>query len=216
MALIYVGRWSFTGSEDGFSVNTIPDFLNPSQHRLSYYYLALVITVLVFLIIRRIMNSPTGRVLLAIRENEDRAQSIGYNTLRYKLMAIVVASVMAALAGVILFGLNKKVGPEMFGVRFTIQPLLMTIIGGIGTFSGPVLGATLLDLSEVIFNREYVIGGMTINIGQYWSLILGIAFIVAVLIFPQGIVGTLQKWWFKSRNPLPKIPEKEKAEAVGD
>jgi branched-chain amino acid transport system permease protein len=200
MAAIYVSRWAFTNAEDGFSVSAIPDFLNPTQNRLTYYYVALVITVLVFLIIRRLMNSPTGRVLLAIRENEDRAQSIGYDTLRYKLLAIVVASVMAALAGVLFFTLNKRVGSELFGTRFTIQPLLMTIIGGIGSFSGPVLGATLLELSEVLLNREFTIGDSIVNIGQYWSLILGIAFIVVVLLFPQGIVGSVQKQWFKWRN----------------
>jgi branched-chain amino acid transport system permease protein len=201
MVLIFVGRWAFTHAEDGFSVSAIPDFMNPTQHRLVYYYIVLAITVLVFLLIRRLVNSPTGRVLLAIRENEDRAQSIGYDTLRYKLLAIVIASVMAALAGILLFTFNKRVGAEMFGARFTIQPLLMTIIGGIGTFSGPVLGAALLDLSEEFLNREFVFGDMVINVGQHWSLILGIAFIVVVLIFPQGIVGTVQKQWYKWRNP---------------
>jgi branched-chain amino acid transport system permease protein len=215
MAAIYMSRWAFTNAEDGFSVSAIPDFLNPTTNRLSYYYVALVIAILVFLIIRRLMNSPTGRVMLAIRENEDRAQSIGYDTLRYKLLAIVVASVMAALAGVLFFTLNKRVGAELFGTRFTIQPLLMTIIGGIGSFSGPVLGAALLELSEVLLNREITIGETVVNIGQYWSLILGIAFIVVVLVFPQGIVGTVQKQWLKWRNK-PKPVELEKAKAVGD
>lgn len=201
MVLIFVGRWAFTQAEDGFSVSTIPDFLNSTQNRLFYYYIVLAITVLVFLLIRRLVNSPTGRVLLAIRENEDRAQSIGFDTLRYKLLSIVIASVMAALAGILLFTFNKRVGAEMFGARFTIQPLLMTIIGGIGSFSGPVIGATLLDLSEEFLNREFVFGDFVFNLGQYWSLLLGIIFIVVVLIFPQGIVGTVQKQWTKWRNP---------------
>ncbi|MEL6406695.1 MAG: branched-chain amino acid ABC transporter permease [Chloroflexota bacterium] len=217
MALIYVRVWAFTDAEDGFSVNALPDFINPTQNRLTYYYVALFFTIATFLIIRRLMNSPTGRVLLAIRENEDRAQAIGYNTLRYKLLAIVVASMMAALAGIIHFGFNKRVGPEMFSVRFTIQPLLMTIIGGIGTFSGPVLGATLLDLSEVIFDREFEFGEFVLNVGEYWSLILGIAFIVVVLVFPQGIVGSVRNQWAKWRsNNLSPPPDTQEASATGD
>jgi branched-chain amino acid transport system permease protein len=208
MAFIYVGRWRFTNSEDGFPITFIPEYLNPTKSRLTAYYIALVLTVLVFLIIRRIMNSPTGRVLLAIRENEDRAQSIGYDTLRFKLLAITVASMMASMAGIVHVLLNKKVGPEIMGVQFTIEPLLMTIIGGIGTHGGPVIGATLLHLGERILNREFIIGDFVLNIGQYWSLGLGISFILVVLIFPQGILGSINKWRLQRQLRATSQPER--------
>lgn len=217
MGFIWVGRWGFTQAEDGFPLTYVPDLINPTRNRLTYYYLAMLLAIAVFLVIRRLMNSPTGRVLLAIRENEDRAQAIGYNTLRYKLLSITVASMMAALAGIIHVGLNKKIGPEIMSVQFTIEPLLMTIIGGIGTFSGPVIGASLLHLSEKILDREFLILGAEINVGEYWSLMLGIAFIIVVLVFPQGVVGTLNRWFtnLRTRRKIPPVPT-EQAPAAGD
>lgn len=217
MGFIWVGRWGFTQAEDGFPLTYVPDLINPTQNRLTYYYLAMLLAIAVFLIIRRLMNSPTGRVLLAIRENEDRAQTIGYNTLRYKLLSITLASMMAALAGIIHVGLNKKIGPEIMSVQFTIEPLLMTIIGGIGTFSGPVIGASVLHLSEKILDREFLILGAEINVGEYWSLMLGIAFIIVVLVFPQGVVGTLNRWFtnMRTRRKIPPVPT-EQAPAAGD
>lgn len=218
MGFIWVGRWGFTNAEDGFGLRNVPDFINPTQNRLFYYYLVMVIAILVFLIVRRLINSPTGRVLLAIRENEDRAQAIGYNTLRYKLFAITLASMMAAVAGILHVVLQKKVGPEIMAVQYTIDPLIMTIIGGIGTFSGPVIGAVGLHLSERILNREFDLLGATLNIGEYWSLILGIAFVVVVLVFPTGVVGTFQAWQqkWRTRNSKSNAPPETRASEAGD
>lgn len=194
MAFIFVARWAVTNAEDGFALSNLPEIFNATRNRLFFYYFCLMAVVATFLVIRRLMYSPTGRVMLAIRENEDRAQSIGFDTLRYKLLAITLASMMAAGAGMMLVLLNKKVGPEIMSVNFTIEPLLMVIIGGIGTFSGPVVGATLLHLGERLLNREFSIAGAVINIGQHWSLLLGVTFIIVVLAFPQGVVGTFMKW----------------------
>lgn len=216
MAFIYVGRWQLTIAEDGFAIADLPDLFNPTQNRLFYYYFALVAAVLTFLFIRRLMFSPTGRVLLAIRENEDRARALGYNTLQYKLLAITAGSVMAAGAGMLHVILNKKVGPEIMSVTFTIEPLLMTIIGGIGTFTGPVVGAAGLHLSERILNREFEIAGSTLNIGEHWSLILGIAFILVVLIFPQGIVGTFNTWRAKQHTRKRNQTRSAEPSAAGD
>jgi branched-chain amino acid transport system permease protein len=195
MAWIFIGRWPVTNGEDGFSLSTMPQWLDPSQNRINLYYLGLALFVFVFLFIRRVVNSPTGSVFQAIRENEERAQTIGYHTLRYKLLAIVMAGMMAGMAGILHGVLNKKLGPEMFGVTYTVDALLMTIIGGVGTFTGPILGAGGLHLLNTQF-RDYVlvIGDVSINIGDSWLLIQGIIFIVVVLVFPYGIVGTWRRW----------------------
>lgn len=211
MAHIYIQRWPVTNSEDGFALSDLPALFNPTQNRLFYYYFCMIVVILVFLIIRRLMNSPTGRVLLAIRENEDRAQTIGYNTLRYKLISITIASIMASVAGMMLVVLNKKVGPEIMSVNYTIDPLLMVIIGGVGTHTGPVLGAVGLHLSERILNREFIIADLVVNIGQFWSLLLGIAFIVVVLAFPQGVVGTFKTWQARRRGKI-----RRKKDALSD
>jgi branched-chain amino acid transport system permease protein len=194
MFAIYFSRLPATGSEDGF-VLTLPAWLNPVGNRLLYYYITLILFVLVYAFVERMIGSPFGSVLLAIRENEPRAQAIGYNTLTFKLLAITLAGMLAALAGILQVIYNRKVDPASLGIAYTVDPLLMTIIGGIGTFSGPVLGAAGLHLSDrLLRDAKITIGGTVINIGSNWTLLLGIAFIVAVLVFPQGIVGTWQRW----------------------
>lgn len=199
MVAIYIGRWPVTNAEDGFPIDVLPELFNPTRNRLFLYYIALILAVITFVFIRRLINSPTGRVLMAIRDNEARAQAIGYNTLRFKVLAITLASTMAAGAGMMHVILARKVGPEILGVSYTIDPLLMTIIGGIGTIGGPIIGAAGLHLSERILNREFVFGSTVINVGQQWSLILGIAFIVVVMAFPKGVVGTFESWRARRR-----------------
>lgn len=201
MFFIFFVRFSLTGAEDGFTLKTFPVWLDPSHSRLNFYYLALALFVLTFLFVRRLMHSPTGAVLLAIRENEPRARAIGYNTLTFKLLAITLAAVLASVAGMLTVMMNQKVGPEMLGISYTVDPLLMTIIGGIGTFSGPVIGAAGLHLIDrQIRDLKFTVSSLTINIGESWALILGIIFILTVVIFPQGIVGTLSRLHWRKRS----------------
>ncbi len=195
MFYIYFSRWRVTNAEDGFALTDLPTWLDPTQNRLNFYYIALILFVFTFLFIRRIVNSPTGAVFKAIRENEDRAQSIGYNTLRYKLISITIAGMLAAVAGMLQILLNKKVGPEILGVAYTVDPLLMTIIGGIGTFNGPVIGSAGLHLLDVFLrDSTIIVFGSVVEISTIWNLLLGIIFIVVVIIFPHGIVGTWARW----------------------
>jgi branched-chain amino acid transport system permease protein len=195
MFFIFFGRFQLTKAEDGFAITDLPVWLDPSQSRLNFYYVALALFVLTFLFIRRLVKSPTGAVFKAIRENEDRAQALGYNTLRFKLLSITIAAMLAAMAGMLQVLLNKKVGPELLGVSYTVDPLLHTVIGGVGTFAGPVIGTAGLHLLDVLFrNSALTIGGLTIDIATIWPLLLGAIFILVVLIFPQGVVGTWQRW----------------------
>jgi branched-chain amino acid transport system permease protein len=112
--------------------------------------------------------------------------------------------------------LAKKIGPEILGVSYTVDALLMTIIGGVGTFVGPVLGAAGLELLDTVFrDAEVIIGPVTIQIGERWALILGVIFVVVVLVFPYGIVGTWRRW----RTPKAALhnPHSEKfADVVAD
>lgn len=199
MGFIWVSRWSLTNAEDGFSISNLPDVMNPTNNRLFFYYIGLVGVIFTFLFIRRLMFSPTGRIMLAVRENEDRARAIGYNTLIYKLSAITIASMMASGAGMLHVMFNKKVGPEIMGVPYTIDPLLMVIIGGVATFSGPLIGAAGLHLSERILSREELFGIDISFIDENWSLILGSIFVIVVLLFPNGIVGSYNQWRAKRR-----------------
>lgn len=195
MVWIYVGRWPLTNGEDGFSISRMPEWLDPARNRINLYYIALALFVFTFLFIRRLVNSPTGTVFQAIRENEERAKTIGYHTLTYKLIAITIASMMAGGAGMLHALLNKKIGPEMFSVVYTVDALLMTIIGGVGTFIGPVIGAGSLHIADVLF-RDADTTILGFNIGQNWLLITGFIFVLVVLVFPYGMVGT----WRRAQN----------------
>lgn len=197
---IFFGRLPATKAEDGLPITDLPELIDPARNRLVFYYLAMAIFVFTFVFIRRMVNSPTGAVFKAIRENEDRAQAIGFNTLTFKLIAITAAGMLASLAGMLYVLLNKKFGPEILSVNYTVSPLLMVIIGGIGTFTGPVLGASGLHLLDVLFRTLKIpVGSTVIELAKFWDLLLGIVFIVVVLIFPQGIVGTLNRWRTRNR-----------------
>lgn len=206
----FVENWALTGRDGGFSIKNLPSWIDSIQSRINLYYVALACFILTFLFIRRLVNSPTGAVLKAIRENEERAKAIGYNTLSYKLFSIVLASIMAGIAGILHGLLNKQgVSPQLFGVNYTVDALLMTIIGGVGTFTGPILGATGLHLADIAFRDRIIeIGGASIQLSDSWALITGLIFVLVVLVFPYGIVGTYYrvKIWINKRRTKPAPP----------
>ena len=178
---------AITGAEDGLHGIPVPDWLNPTDQRLTFYFVALAFMVIMYQIARRVVDSPPGRVMVAIRENEARAQMIGYNTFVYKLMAVTLAGVMAALAGFMNALWNLNATPDVLGVETTINALLMTIIGGVGTLIGPMLGAGVYQLLGYWLNATF---------GPRWPLIIGTIYILLVLFVPYGIVGT----WKLRRN----------------
>ncbi len=185
-----------TGAEDGFTFS-VPDWINATQNRLTFYYLALFYLLFAYWLIRRLVNSPTGRVMGGLRDNEDRALMLGYNTFWFKTLSIVIASMLASGSGILRALLNKGASPNVLGINFTMDPLLMTLIGGAGTYNGPVIGAFALRLTEQLLRDAILtLGPVEINIGERWALILGGLFILSVMVFPAGIVGT---WNLRSR-----------------
>ena len=173
----------YTGADDGLHGIYPPPAFSPTDHRTRFYFLALVFFVAMYLAARRLVNSPTGRVMVAIRENEGRAAMLGYNTFVYKLVALVAAGTMAALAGALSAFFNLGVTPAVLSVGTTINVLAMTIVGGAGTLTGPVLGAAIVHLLGYWLNRLF---------GPTWVLLFGVTFILIVVFLPYGIVGTVQ------------------------
>lgn len=194
-----------TGAEDGLHGIQVPAWMNPTDQRLTFYFLALAFCVIMYLIARRVVDSPPGRVMVAIRENEARAQMIGYNTFVYKLLAVTLSGVMAALAGLMNALWNLNATPDVLSVETTINALLMTIIGGVGTLTGPMLGAGVLQLLGYWLNDIF---------GPRWPLIIGAVYVLLVLFLPYGIVGTWQlrknnirAGWQRLLQPLRGQPE---------
>jgi branched-chain amino acid transport system permease protein len=177
----------FTGGEDG--LQGVPRGalfgLIPLASDLTLYYVVLAIFVAVFLAVIRIVHSPYGQVLKAIRENEPRAVSLGYDVDRYKLLAFVLSTAIAGLAGalktlVLGFATLSDVHWSLSG-----EVVLMTLLGGMGTFAGPVIGAvTIIGLQNFLADR----------VGSWVTVIIGVIFVVCVLAFRKGIVGELLAW----------------------
>ncbi|HJV97298.1 MAG TPA: branched-chain amino acid ABC transporter permease [Albitalea sp.] len=177
----------FTGGEDGLQgVGRGKLFgLLPLSSDMAMYYLVLAIFAGVFLLIIRIVHSPYGQVLKAIRENEPRAVSLGYDVDRYKLLAFVLSTALAGLAG----GLKTMVlgFATLSDVHWSLsgEVVLMTLLGGMGTFAGPVIGAvTIIGLQDYLADR----------VGSWVTVIIGAIFVVCVLAFRRGIVGELIAW----------------------
>lgn len=174
----------FTGGENGLQSVPRGSLLGvlPLQSDTAMYYLVLGAFLLVFLFIRRVVHSPFGQVLNAIRENEPRALSLGYDIDRYKLLAFMLSAALAGLAGslkalVLSFVTLSDVLQANSG-----EVILMTLVGGTGTFFGPVVGAGV-----IVTLQEY----LSDFFGGWVSVIIGSVFIACVLTFRRGIVGEL-------------------------
>ena len=183
MMYFFAVQAPFTGGEDG--IQAVPrgrlfGLFDLSQ-QMTMYFFVLAVFLAGFLLIYRIIHSPFGEVLKAIRENEPRAVSLGYKTNRYKLLAFVLSATLAGVAGAtkaIVFQLASLTDVH-WGMSGEV--VLMTLVGGLGTVFGPVLGAL------TIVSMENYLAQM----GQWVTVIQGVVFVVVVLLFRRGIIGEL-------------------------
>jgi branched-chain amino acid transport system permease protein len=172
---------AWTGADVGLQGVIVPDFLNTTNERFRLYLIALVATLLIYLAYQRFVDSPTGRVCVAIRENEDRALMLGYNTFYYKLIALSISSLTAAFAGFLHTVHQPIVSPNVASLGWTVAALLIILMGGVGTLSGAILGAALYRLLQYFLDRQF---------GEMASTLLGLIYVGLVLFLPFGIVGT--------------------------
>ncbi len=176
----------FTGGEDG--IQAVPrgrlfGVIDLAQPMAMYTFVA-VIFLAGFVLIWRVVHSPYGQVLKAIRENESRAISLGYDADRYKLMAFVISGGIAGLAGAtkaIVFQLAS-----LTDVHWTMsgEVVLMTLLGGLGTIFGPVVGAAI-----IITMQNYLA-----QLGAWVTVVQGVIFVICVLAFRRGVIGELGNW----------------------
>jgi branched-chain amino acid transport system permease protein len=215
-AQIVAEQWrTLTGGEDGLTFDVpavlstgfrlVPDrvmgvFING---RVITYYITFAASLILFLIMLRIVNSPFGLVLRAIRENEFRVEAMGYKVVAYRTLACVFSAVMASLAGALMALVLRYNGPDAtLSLALMIDILFMVVIGGMGTLYGSVIGAILVVLAQYYLKStlEAATGsmsGMPIMSALFhpdrWQLWLGIIFILIVTFVPQGIVGQLRR-----------------------
>lgn len=206
---------SITGGEDGITFK-VPEILRAGYRlmeeplfgvvlggRLIAYYAVFAGSLVLFLLLLRAVNSPFGRVLLAIRENDFRAEALGYRTVIYRTIANCLSALVATLAGVLYALWLRYTGPNTtldFGIMIDI--LLMVVIGGMGTMYGSVIGATVFVLAQnYLQDLMRMASSATQGIAvlpallhpDRWLLWLGVLFVVCVYFFPLGIVGRLRQ-----------------------
>ena len=189
----------FTGGEDGLNFR-LPALL---QDRLVCYYAVLAASAALFLALLRIVNSPFGRVLQSIRENEFRAEALGYRTVIYRTVANCLGALFATVAGALYALWLRYTGPDTtLSFAIMIDLLLMVVIGGMGTLYGAVIGATLFVIAQnYLQDLMKLASEATAGIPllpnllhpDRWLLWLGVLFVVCVYWFPTGIVGKLRQ-----------------------
>jgi branched-chain amino acid transport system permease protein len=187
-------QWtSVTGGEDGMPGIPRPalagiDFSNP----LVYYCFVVALFLAALWLMRRIVESPLGRILQAIRENPVRAEAVGYDVPRFKLLAFVIGGAFSGLAGVLYAMLFGIVPLEAIGFVFSGNVLFATLIGGSGSLYGPVIGSfVFIWLSESVS-----------TLWARWPLLLGVAFVIVVLFLRGGVVEAWSRFWtWRSSKP---------------
>ncbi len=204
----------FTGGEDGLTFKN-PVLFSPSfepfpapilgitiDGRILSYYALFVVVLLAFGMLLRIVNSPFGRVLQAIRENDFRAEAIGYRTVVFRTLSNVLAALFATLAGVLLALWLRYTGPDTtLSFEIMLDILLIVVIGGMGTVYGAVVGAVLFVLAQNYLQDLLKLGASALEgvpvlsavvTPDRWLLWLGVLFVLSVYHFPTGVVGRLR------------------------
>jgi len=209
---------NLTGGEDGITYE-IPRFFSPANRledangdqvrlfgvpvngRLYLYYFVFLSALALFYLLVRIVRSPLGTVLQAIRENEMRAEAIGYRVVSYRTSVFCIAAVIAALAGVLRAVWLRYTGPDVtLSFDIMIDVLLMVVIGGMGTMVGAIVGVVIMTLAQ-FYLKDLMGAGAEATADlpilpdllnpDRWLLWLGVLFILLVYFFPSGIAGTL-------------------------
>jgi branched-chain amino acid transport system permease protein len=177
---------TLTGGDNGLrgvNVNTVDlgfialDLLNPM---VKYYFMLSFVAVAIWMI-DRLLNSPFGSILEALRENEHRARACGINVELTRLLSLVISGLVCGLAGALNAINLSTVSIDSLSYHTSGQVMMMTLLGGMGTFFGPFLGAGMF------LGIEHIVTGFT----ERWQLIVGVIFIVLVLFFPKGVWGTV-------------------------
>ena len=157
------------------------------ENHAHFYFVVLALLVLVYAMLRMLLASLFGRVIVGIRVNEHRMRSLGYRTFGYKLACFVLSGVLAGMAGYFAAAQFGFVSPDILGWHQSGGVLMMVILGGMGTLNGAILGAFSMMLLELGFQGLPTVGG--VDIGKHWQLLMGGFIVLVVLMLPHGLLG---------------------------
>lgn len=180
-------KWdAFTGGEDGIQAITRPTlpgfaqgYLNESWH---FYYFSAIVIFIALALIWWVIESPFGSVCHAIRENEQRAEFLGYDVRKYRVNAFFISALFPAIAGCLWTYYQQSITPDAGSIEYSGRVVMMSLLGGIQTFFGPMLG------SFIYWQLQNDVSQVT----KYWEAVIGVVFVVFVLIAPRGIWGAVE------------------------
>ena len=186
---VIIFTWTeVTGGENGLTFSQPPlSFLGLYSVRFTpttLHWFVLAVVVISFLLLRRITQSPFGKVLQSIRENEPRTRAIGYSVERYKIVAVMLSGVFAGLSGILYAIQNKFAAPDFVFFVISGEVVIFNVMGGMGTLVGPVAGAAFFFLLREGLSRYFT---------EYYLIPVGIIFTAMVIFMPQGILGFLKR-----------------------
>ena len=186
---VIIFTWTeVTGGENGLTFSQPPlSFLGLYSVRFTpttLHWFVLAVVVISFLLLRRITQSPFGKVLQSIRENEPRTRAIGYSVERYKIVAVMLSGVFAGLSGILYAIQNKFAAPDFVFFVISGEVVIFNVMGGMGTLVGPVAGAAFFFLLREGLSRYFT---------EYYLIPVGIIFTAMVIFMPQGILGFLRR-----------------------
>src|SRR5262245_44703189 len=188
--LIAFKWYSFTGGDNGLIGIPVPDWITEPTFA-NYYKFVLVICLAAIYLLWRIVNSPFGKTLTAIRENPERADFVGVPVDRYRLYAFVLVGAFSGLAGALIMAHERSVNPDLAHWTQSTQVLLMTLLGGVYTFFGPIVGALLLRTMDADITQNYP---------EIWQLFLGGVLVLILFGLPGGVMGFIQERYVGSRD----------------
>ena len=178
-ALVF--RWySFTGGDDGIHGICLPDLISSTT---GSYYFTLIVTAVCLVLMYLIVNSPFGRTFQGIRDNPERTEAVGVNVRLHQLIGLVIAGAFAGIAGSLFVVVEGSVFPDLLFWTFSLELIIMCLLGGWFIFLGPMLGGAI-----IVILRTFV-GIYT----EYWTLILGIVLMMLILFLPEGVLGYLKE-----------------------
>ncbi len=181
LIFVVIYKWhDFTGGDDGIQGVFPPEFLKDPT---AYYYFILIVFCLSAFILWRIIHSPFGYTLQAMRENSERTEFLGIPIARYQLIAFVISAAFAGLAGALWAPFYRSVAPSTLMWVKSGEPVMATILGGAGLFFGPVLGTFLIT-----FVHAYLLG-----FTHFWPIIMGTLILIVIFLLPGGILGFIKE-----------------------
>lgn len=182
MTTLFIGQQSYTGGTNGLT-NFSSIFglsLTSNSTKIGLYYMSLVMLILTFLLCNFLVNKRVGKVLIAIRDGENRARFSGYNPTTYKLFVYCLSAALAGIAGALYVPQVGIISPAEMGVTPSIEMIIWVAIGGKGTLVGAVIGSLLLNTTKTFVSESFP---------EIWSYFIGLTFILVILYMPKGIVG---------------------------